>query len=245
VAERVENAIAQHQPFGVIRLSEAHARLVVYASLRAHLRLSEAEMSAVVNSVWIDAFGEPVETSGAVALGTLSRRLLSSIAEADVIAMPDAVHFGMAHEHFGFLAEMHRIVAQRPAGLYTGLAVAGEMHEAIPFLRPLLADQPFLGFVGSHPDLAERLARFCQIGETVTYRVPATLNRPDIAESLRGRDHFPVLFKQTLAALTVPFPGAVFLVAAGLLGPVYCGRIRELGGVAIDVDPIVTRWMNG
>jgi hypothetical protein len=42
----------------------------------------------------------------------------------------------------------------------------------------------------------------------------------------------------------VPFPGAVFLVAAGLLGCVYCGRIRQLGGIAVDIDTIATRWMN-
>ena len=243
LAERLAEAIAQRQPFSVILLSEAHARLVAYASLRVHLMLDEAEMSAVVNSVWMDAFGDPIETHGAASGGALGWRLLAAIAEADVVAMPDETHLAGAHEHFGFLAEMQRIVLQREDGLCAGLAVIGEMHDAIPFLRPLLADQLFLGFVGSHPDLAERLGRFGQIGETVTYLVPAALNGSGIALPLRGRDHFPDKFEQTLAALTVPFRGAIFLVAAGLLGSLYCARIKQLGGIAVDIDSIVTRWI--
>lgn len=243
LAKRLAEAVAQRQPFSVILLSEAHARLVAYASLRVHLLLDEAEMSAVVNSVWMEAFGDPIETLGAASGGALGRRLLAAIAEADVVAMPDDTHLAGAHEHFGFLAEMQRIVLQREAGLCVGLGVIGEMHDAIPFLRPLLADQPFLGFVGSHPDLAEQLGRFAQIGETVTYLVPAALNGSGVAVPLRGRDHFPDKFEQTLAALTVPFRGAIFLVAAGLLGSLYCARISQLGGIAIDIDTIVTRWI--
>ncbi len=240
LAERLAEAIARHQPFSVILLSEGHARLVAHASLKIHLMLNEAEMSAVVNSVWTDAFGDPIETHGAAPAGTLGRRLLSAIAEADVVAMHDAGHLAAAHEHFGFLAEMQRIVLQREAGLCAGLMVFEEMHDAIPFLHPLLANQPFLGFVGSYPDLAERLGRFAQIGVTVTYPVPADLNRGGPA----GSGHFPTLFEQTLAALAVPFPGAVFLVAAGLLGGIYCARIKQLGGIAIEIDTIASRWMH-
>ena len=242
LVDRLGAAIAQRQPFSLIVLSEAHARLVAYASLRAHLILSEAEMSAVVNSVWIGAFGDPIETDGAAAASAMTRALLSAIAEADVIAMPDAAHLAAAHEHFGFLAGMLRIAA-RESALHAGSAVLGEMHDLIPFLRPLLADQPFLGVVGPYPDLAERLARFCQIDETATYLVPAALDRQDIAPSLRGRGHYPALLESTLAGLAVPFPGALFLVAAGVLGTAYCGRIRQLGGIAVDIDSVVGRWM--
>ena len=242
LVERLRIAITQRQPFSLILLSEAHARLVVYASLRAHLILGEAEMSAVVNSVWIGAFGDRIEADGAAAAAAMGRAMLAAIAEADVIALPDRAHLAAAHEHFGFLAEMLRI-AEGEATLHAGLSVLGEMHDLIPFLRPLLADQPFLGVVGPYPDLAERLARFSQIDETATYLVPAALDRHGIAPSLRGSGHYPMLFEQTLASLAVPFPGALFLVAAGVLGTAYCGRIRQLGGIAIDIDSVVGRWM--
>ncbi len=240
--DRLAAAVAQRQPFSLVVLSEAHARLVTYGSLRAHLILGEAEMSAVVNSVWLGAFGSRIETDGAACASSMGRAMLGAVAEADVIAVPDMAHLATAHEHFGFLAEMLRIAA-RDTVLHAGLSVLGELHELIPFLRPLLADQPFLGVVGPYPDLAERLARFSQIDRTATYPVPAALDRQDIAPSLRGRGHYPALFEQTLATLAVPFPGALFLVAAGTLGLAYCGRIRQLGGIAIDVDSLVGRWM--
>ena len=238
---QLAGAIAERRPFSLLFLSEAHARLVCHASLRAHLLLGEAEMSAVVNSVWRDAFGECFESSGAAPAASFGRRLLSAIASADVVALPEAAHLAVAHEHFGFLAEMQR-VATRRAGAFASLGVLAALHEAMPYLRPLLAGQPFLGFVGCHPDLAERLGRFAGVGETVTYRVPAAPNRSDAAGEQRGPTHVLVLLEQILADLAVPYPGAPFLVAAGPTGALYCGRIRELGGIAIDIDPIVTSW---
>ena len=238
LAERLAGAIAARRPYSVVLLSEAHARLVSYASLRAHLVLSEPEMSAVVNSVWRDASGTCIEEQGAPQTALLARRLLSAIAQADVIALPEAAHLAAAHEHFGFLAETQRIALQGERA-YASLGVFAALHTAMPYLRPLLANQPFLGFVGFYPDLAERLGRFAQIAETVTYAAPAALNRGDLPEALRG----PIDPASVLDALAVPYPGAVFLVGAGILGTLFCGRIRELGGIAIDVDLLVTRWM--
>ena len=243
VGEQLQAAITDHAPFSILRLAEADARLFAYASPKMHLSLGEAELSAVVNSVWHPAFGAPIETHGAVALGTLSRDLLAAIDEADIIAMPDAACLSAARADIGFLAPMQQAALDRGSRFCAGPNVIVELHDLMPFLRPLLADQPFLGFVGSYPDLAEKLARFCQVGETATYLVPGALNRGDLAESLRGSDHYPALFEQILTSLVVPFQGAVFLVAAGLLGPAYCGRIKRLGGIAIDIDALVGRWM--
>ena len=241
LAEALAGAIAERRAFSVVLLSEAQARLVSYASTRAHRILGEAEMLAVADSVWAGAFGENIESQGAARAATICRHMLSAIAGADVVGLPDGRHLTQAHEHFGFLAEMQRIALQRD-GANAGLGVLGELHQAMPYLRPLLANQPFLGFVGCYPDLAERLGRFAQIAETLTIAVPAALNRSDVPEMLRGAASRP---EQALADLVVPYPGAIFLVGAGLLGTLYCGRIRELGGIAIDIDPIVTSWMRG
>ena len=43
--------------------------------------------------------------------------------------------------------------------------------------------------------------------------------------------------------LTIPRRGAVFLVAGGLLGKIYCDRIRELGGIALDIGALADAWM--
>ena len=239
---RLRQAIAVRQPFSVVALPEAQARLAVYATPAAHLTLSEGELSAIIDSVWTTAFGSRFESHGALAAGRVTQALLEAIQTADVVAIADAGRIARAHEHFGFNAELQQIVMRRASPLAAGLEAIAGMHEAIPFLRPLLAELSFLGFVGCHPDLAPKLGRFCHVGETKTYLVPGALNRDDIPQGLRGSDHYPAKLEQTLAALVVPSPGAVFLVAAGLLGPVYCGRIKQLGGIAIEIDSLATNW---
>ena len=55
--------------------------------------------------------------------------------------------------------------------------------------------------------------------------------------------HFPGRYRKILGQIKVPQPGAVFLVAAGLLGKIYCDHIKALGGIAIDVGSVVDAWM--
>ncbi len=241
--DRLERAIAQHEPFSVFEMPQGPARLALYADPKTHVTLSGEELSAIIDSFWTAAFGSLFESHGALAAGLVTRNMLSAIADADVIALPDAGQMAQAHEHFGFDAELQQSALRRPAPLIADLGVIRELHQNIPFLRPLLAEQPFLGFVGSYPDLVEKLARFCHIEQNTTWLVPGALNRAELPEPYRGADHYPVRLEQTLAGLGVPFPGAVFLVAAGLLGPIYCGRIKQLGGIAIDIDGVVDQWM--
>ena len=47
--------------------------------------------------------------------------------------------------------------------------------------------------------------------------------------------HFPDIFDRLRRDIVVPFPGALFLVGAGLLGKIYCHWIRQRGGVALDI----------
>ncbi len=46
-----------------------------------------------------------------------------------------------------------------------------------------------------------------------------------------------------MTALDRPLNGKLFLVAGGILGKFYCGRIKGSGGVAIDVGSLVDMWM--
>ena len=46
-----------------------------------------------------------------------------------------------------------------------------------------------------------------------------------------------------MGELEVPYRGAVFLVAGGLLGKIYCHRIRELGGIALDIGALADAWV--
>jgi hypothetical protein len=45
-----------------------------------------------------------------------------------------------------------------------------------------------------------------------------------------------------METLHVAWPGQAFLIGAGVLGKVYCHRVKELGGVAIDVGSLIDAW---
>jgi hypothetical protein len=71
------------------------------------------------------------------------------------------------------------------------------------------------------------------------YRFSETFNQEAIDEV-----HYPEIFHQTLEKLEVDQPGEVFLVSAGFLGKIYCARIKELGGIALDIGSRADYWLD-
>ena len=157
-----------------------------------------------------------------------------ALGEADLLGLPDAGTLRLDNLHFGLLAEMRQAVPLRPGRFATSYRIAAQLHGIMPFLRSVLHGQPFLGLVGDFPGLASRLGRFCSIPDTRTIL-------------LSGQEPAAVpgfeLCEQALAELTIPFPGAIFLVSvSGPFGPAFCGRIRQLGGIALDIGTIAGAW---
>ncbi|WP_428376955.1 hypothetical protein [Lichenicoccus sp.] len=257
LAALLARSIARRRPFGMVLLTQPEARMAAYASRlagrhprdhpahHAGLVLDGDELSAVANSVWQGWFGATIESAGSLAPGRLGSRLLAALNQADVVGLPDAAVLTAEMQVFGFLAEMQSLVLRRPDRHFVPLGVMAALHDAMPFLRPLLEGLPFLGHVGCHPDLAERLARFCRIAETSTWLLPAPLDAAGIPTALRSGGPALERLDQVLESLVVPFEGAVFLVGAGLLGAICSAHIRQLGGIAIPVDAIMGRWMAG
>ncbi len=233
---RLSQAIGQREPFAIVRLDHALARFVCYTSLRAHLVLRPVEMAAVIDSVWQPWFGEPVEAAGAAQVARLGRAVEASVRGADVVGLPDAELIRHDHVNFGFLAEMQRLALDRD-GAFASFRFAAALHQGVPFLRSLLHESPFLGVVGSDPDLAQQLGRFCNVADARTVLVPGGETGPDAAPSRLER------VERALSELAVPFRGALFLVAVpGPFGPLFCGRIKAEGGIAIDISEVASDW---
>ena len=108
-----------------------------------------------------------------------------------------------------------------------------------PFLRPMLQGLPFLGVIGPYPELARKLGRFYGIGELQTLL-------PDrLSPSEPGGTGGAMLdeLERVLSMLTVPFKGAVFLVVlGGPYGILFCGRVKSLGGIALDLCAVASSW---
>jgi hypothetical protein len=118
----------------------------------------------------------------------------------------------------------------------------------LPFYFELLERLPYVGFVTCYENLASRMAKRCSIGRTETFVVPMqasiayqTKKSPDMTEDI---GHFPGVYERILDSLLPPHKGAVYVVAAGILSKSYCSRIKERGGIALDVGSVADVWMN-
>jgi len=243
LAARIKSAIAASRPFSFIPLADGEARFLSYLSARVHKILRPAELSAMINSIWPVWFGRNIDQFDRQAVLTLGQKILQAVDSADVTGIAGSGMVAADHYHFGFLAEMQGMILKPDGRHYTSALVHESLHGIAPFLKPLLQDLPFIGFVGCHADLAARLAQHCNITRAVCYLVPGESGRMEPPLSPAEAACFPEFHDRILATLEVPFQGAVFLVSAGLPGKVYAARIKELGGIAIDIGRMADRWM--
>jgi len=73
--------------------------------------------------------------------------------------------------------------------------------------------------------------------------LPGESRLPGDKQNRREQPHFPDMYHELYRRIDVPRRGAVFLVAGGMLGKIYCTWIRERGGIAIDAGSVVDAWM--
>ncbi len=234
VMETVNAAVSRHEPFSLVCLDQDLAHFICLTSLRCHLALRPQELLALCGPSWSRWFDGPVDAVDPAQIAALGRQVGDALHEADMLGVPDVETLQLDNLHFGLLAEMRLAVPLRPGQSLTSFRIAAQLHEAMPFLRSMLHGQPFLGLVGNFADLASRLGRFCGIPETQTVCLPGS--GPAAVPALD-------LCEGALAGLSVPFPGAIFLVAVpGPFGPAFCGRIRQLGGIALDIGAVAAIW---
>ncbi len=242
VLGRIGKAIATREPFTLLRLDYALARYCCSISPSAHRMLRPQELSAVLDSVWESWFGAPAENLGVLFLSRLELLFIDAIRSADVIGLPGAEQLRGEHYHFGFLAEMWKSLSSQNRQAFADHQIASLMHESVPFLRPLLSGLPFLGIIGPHPTLATRLGHFCGVGEMRAIMVPNEASR-SLSDGPPMAGFLPERHQKVLDEIAVPFPGAVFLVSApGPLGIAYCGRIKALGGIGVDIGALADGW---
>ena len=103
--------------------------------------------------------------------------------------------------------------------------------------RPLLADAPFLGLISCR-DVGTQLQALFGVREVRWYGVRGERDEPGPV----AKRHFPDGFDELRRTLTVPFPGALFLVGAGAFGKIYCHWIKDRGGIAIDIGGQFDAW---
>ena len=242
----IKAAIAHKRPFSLVRLGDGEARFLLYVLPELRPGLAPAEAAAIGDVIWDNWFGHPITSVDPALLHDTLIAFRSAVTTADVLGVPDAARMAGDTGHFGYMAaqEVWLSSLRLPqTTLFTDAFAHHHLQKLSPFLADLLQGLDVLGVVSPHPELAARLQHRFQIGRIVSYDLAGEGRLPTHRAARDMEATFPDAHRRILGALDPPRPGAVYLVAAGLLGKIYCGRIRELGGIALDVGSIADAWM--
>jgi hypothetical protein len=234
------------EPFSFVRAGDGEARFLIGMHEACRHGISAAEARTLLGIIWRNWFGQDVGEVDPARLAALAAQFGDAFRSADLIGLTTAHVLSHDPSQFGYRAVLEEwLEAIHPASgaLITDAANPLFLHGEDPFFRSILAGVPFIGLISPHPHLADRLRAETGCGNIVSYLIPGEtrLGRP-LEASNRGA-HFPGVFDEMMAGIEVPFRGACFLVAGGLLGKVYCHRIRQLGGVALDIGALADAWM--
>ena len=93
-------------------------------------------------------------------------------------------------------------------------------------------------------DAADTMKLAFDLDEVRLYRIPGEkFHGPQLGLETSEGNHYPNRFDELIRELERPLQGQLFLVAGGLLGKLYCDRIKKSGGVALDIGSVVDAWM--
>lgn len=111
-------------------------------------------------------------------------------------------------------------------------------------LENLVRDHKEISLISCMTDAPQALKQAFQLDHVEFYRIPGEKAHVHLLGNDAGEGrHFPDRFNSLCNELSQPLHGRLFLVAGGILGKLYCTRIKQSGGVALDVGSIIDAWM--
>ena len=247
VVRRLQMAIKQCSPLSLIRLGDGEARFLAFLSQSARSLIETHEAEAILNLIWENWFSHPLNKVSADTINLISARFSEALMGANILGITHPKRLGTDFYHRGYLGTLEdtveRLAQEHSELLFTDAMIHMALHRRSPFYRELLEGLPFIGVISPHAGLAERLSKHHGIRSFREYVIPGEARLPAQVLSRSGECHINDTFPFIMENLAPPFRGAVYIVAAGLLGKIYCNRVRELGGIAIDIGSIVDAWM--
>ncbi|MEH3147238.1 MAG: FkbM family methyltransferase [Methylobacterium frigidaeris] len=124
-------------------------------------------------------------------------------------------------------------------GLHYDLLLSGA-------LGRLLRGRDTIGLITCQPHLAEALKRTYGIREVEFFKIPGEqIHRGSLGGAAVEGTHWPNRFQELCALLDRPADrrGQLFLVAAGMLGKIYAGKLKKSGAVVLDIGAVADLWM--
>lgn len=242
----LRDRLVARSPFSFVRASDGEGRFVAAMHRSLFPPFGEQSAEAILRQIWWNWFGQDVGQVARDDLQALSESLAGAYANAGLVGITSAGMYEHDSRHFAYRAALDRWFERLNPGAgqhYTEAAYNLFLNRRDPFLAGLLSGISFVGVISPYDDLAKRLADRLGIAAHRDYVIPGETRLGRHQEQRNRGTHFPNVFRQIMERIEVPFAGACFLVAGGLLGKIYCERIRQLGGIALDIGALADGWM--
>lgn len=225
----IREKVRSQTPASVIRLGDGEGAVLGYPTITNRQDVDRSLL------IWLRTKAVPEADVLA-----LVDALKHAVANADIVGLPRTKQIEQAGFHLWRAVQesVDGLGLLSPSTLETHTALHRLLQHALLY-RPILKGSPFLGIISCRP-IAAALRELFDIGEVRWYGVQGELDATGPVQ----QPHYPDGFHELKHTLTVPFPGAVFLVGAGAFGKVYCQWIKERGGIAIDIGSIFDSWAN-
>lgn len=220
---RISRALASREPFALIRLLDGEGRTL------------EGSDRSLDGAAYWDGHIEPLSVHE---MEKFQGLFLAALKSADVLGLPNESMVRnpynqsvISHLDGTIISRIRRgevVVADQTCHFHMQMAGSYER---------LLSGRDFIGAVAGR-DLSPFLTQQLCAQRVIWHRVPGQARH----DGLDSEPHYPVCFDRFRAELNVPYPGAVYVVAAGIVGKVYCAEIKRQGGVAIDIGAVADVW---
>ena len=168
----------------------------------------------------------------------IKSQVLRAFDEADVIGIRGSDSFNDEHKMWVERIERaydERLAQGRRPAHVSHCLLNNSLRDALP---TLLEEQRRISVISCR-DLKPYLAAECGIDDVRVFQVPSQYIVREVDGPYESTLHdvpiWPEFYENVRASLSVRAPGEVFLVGAGIFGKELCIRVRDLGGIALDL----------
>lgn len=224
----VQRHVDEGRPIAVVRFGEGEARLLSAEPTEPK------SMKAAIKKLRRQT-GLTFSPEQALKVKDL---IIAALDKADVIGLHTGRGFSEEHVELGEQIETiyrQRVAEGRAPAYLTHSLVNNVLRDA---LAAILAAQRRVTVVSCR-DIGGTLKAEHQLDEVTVHQIPSQYVVRDIDGSYEAAMHdvpiWPDLHHQLHKEIEIRRPGEIFLVGAGLFGKDLCVRIRDLGGIALDM----------
>lgn len=244
VAEGVLNALNDRRGYSLVRCGDGEGAFISPSTYE------EAEFPDLYDfnrenraHVWF-AGSIDINTTG---FTNEAFRLEQALNTADVVGLP----------YRGWLEHEHKILSPTGISTLTNLLMLPldcvpnfctqqihvELHRSKK-IYDIMRSVNEIGLISCHAQLPEMLQAKFGFKNVDYHYIPGEKGHSHLVDgkAVVG-EHWPDGYHRVVSALSRPLAGRLYIVAAGILGKLYCSHIKNNGGVAIDMGSIADGWV--